>query len=186
MFISRCYLLTLFCCLCNSYNILVFFTHPGKSHFAMYEKVFSTLASKGHNLTVVGYYPRKDVIPNYRDVSLGISTSPKRSPEFLSFDLLNTQMTNIEWLEGVFILNRYIQNSCKMGYESENLRSFLKENNQFDLILMQHFISECFMGIVKNLNAPFIGKFLNCSLMFRCSQIYIDFESSLVLNLITH
>lgn len=169
MFILHFSLLTIFCSLCDSYNILVLFTHPGKSHFMMYEKVFSTLASKGHNLTVVGYHPRKDVIPNYRDVSLSTAKSPKKSPEFLSFDLLNTETTDIEWLEGIFILRRYIQNSCKMGFESENLRSFLKENNQFDLILMQQFVSECFMGIVQKLNAPFIGKFLKCLLILQSS-----------------
>lgn len=159
MFILRFSLLFLFCCLCDSYNILVLFTHPGKSHFAMYDKVFTTLAAKGHNLTVVGYFPRKEAIPNYRDVTLNVVKTQNNSPEFLSFELLNTQMTHAKWLEGLFILTRYIENSCKSGYGNENLRSFLKENNQFDLILMQEFISECFMGLVKNVDAPYIGKF---------------------------
>lgn len=46
-----------------------------------------------------------------------------------------------------------------MGHESENFKNFLKENNTFDLILMQYFISDCFMGLLKSYNAPFIGKF---------------------------
>lgn len=156
MLFSHFLSLTFFYCLCESHNILVVFTHFGKSHFALYEHLFTTLASKRHNLTVISYYPRKVLISNYRDVIL---RKEEKSSEFFSFEHLNIPLANLYWLKNIIFATTHFENSCKMGYESEHFRRFLKEDNQFDVILMQYFISDCFMGLLKDLNAPFIGKF---------------------------
>lgn len=159
MLLLRFFALHFLYCICDSYNILVFFTHPGKSHFVIYENLFSSLAAKGHNVTVISYYPKKALVPNYRDVSLIFDTSEEKSREFVSFEHLNTSLTNLFWIENLVILSSYYEINCKMGYESENFRRFLKENNQFDVILMQYFISDCFVGVLRDLKSPFIGKF---------------------------
>lgn len=161
MFFLHFLSLTLFYCLCDSYNILVFFPHVGKSHFAIYEKLLTTLAAKGHNLTLISYYPRKEIIPNYRDVSLILDKSEEKGKEFFSFEHVSTPLAKLHWLKNIALVGNYVENSCKMGYESEHFKAFLKEDHQFDLILMQYFISDCFMGLLKNLKAPYIGKFLN-------------------------
>lgn len=59
---------SLFVQLSASYNILALFHHPGQSHFAFFEPLLRGLAEKGHNLTVLGYFPLKDPPENYHDV----------------------------------------------------------------------------------------------------------------------
>lgn len=156
MFIVRIFFLTLIHCSCDSYNILVLFTHTGKSHFVIYEKLLTTLVAKGHNLTVIGYFPRKEIISNYRDVSLITIKKQSEDPECLRFE----DLENKKWFRNIAILHSYVEKTCKIGYENEDFRGFLKEDNQFDVILMQYFVSDCFMGVVKRMNAPYIGKFL--------------------------
>lgn len=150
---SILYLLTLFSVI-GSHNVLVLFPHPGKSHFSIYMPLFKALASKGHNLTVVSYFPREKTIPNYRDVFLGDSCLEKSS-EFLSIELFRQQ--RFRWISGLFFLNKYMDSSCSRGYKSENFHKFLKEDNKFDLILVQFFVSECFTGLIKQLDVPTIG-----------------------------
>lgn len=52
----------------GSYNILALFHHPGQSHFAFFEPLLRGLAEKGHNVTVLGYFPIKNPPDNYHDV----------------------------------------------------------------------------------------------------------------------
>lgn len=52
----------------GTYNILALFHHPGQSHFAFFEPLLRGLAEKGHNVTVLGYFPIKDPPENYHDV----------------------------------------------------------------------------------------------------------------------
>lgn len=144
--------------LCQSHNILVVYPHPGKSHFLIYEPLFTALAAKGHNITVISYYPQKKSVPNYRDIVLG-DGSVAKSPEFLSLELFQNSK-RFKWLDGLFILDNYLKTSCLRGFESENFQQFLKEDNKFDLLLVQYFISECFMGLTKMYGAPYIGMYL--------------------------
>lgn len=43
----------------DSYNILVIFGHPGKSHYDAFGALFLELAEKGHNLTILSHVPVK-------------------------------------------------------------------------------------------------------------------------------
>lgn len=137
----------------ESYNILVVFPHYGKSHFFLYEGVLKTLTSRGHNLTVISYFPQKHPVPNYRDIPLNLNN--ENSTGGLAFnDIMHSRFQSYG---GLFILKQYMEQYCKVGLEDENFRKFLKEKNDFDLILFQIFTSECFMGIIKKYNAPVIG-----------------------------
>lgn len=142
----------------DSYKILVLFTHSGKSHFMIYVPFLQSLATKGHNLTVVSHYPLRDNLSNYRDVDL--SEGPQNNSEFFSFGDLKPQST-FEWIEGCLILRKYTENNCRKVYEKESFKRFMKNRDEFDLILMQYFISDCVMGLTKTFNAPVIGESVN-------------------------
>lgn len=61
----------------ESAKILAVFPFPAKSHFIMLEALAKGLAERGHQVTVVGHFPQKSPVPNYRDVSLeGAETDP--------------------------------------------------------------------------------------------------------------
>lgn len=150
-----CCFLTLFCSISDAFNILVTFNHPGKSHFMIYEPVFNGLLSRGHNVTVVSYNSLKTNHSNYRDVRLGDGREIKNS-EVLSIDSF-TRTSRFGWMSGIKILENYTLN-CEKLYNSKTLQEFLKENNQYDLILTQYFVTDCFMGVIKKFNAPYIGE----------------------------
>ena len=52
---------------------------------------------------------------------------------------------------------------CKV-LETERMRQFLKERNQFDVILAEMFITDCFYGFADRFNAPIIG-LSSCNLL---------------------
>lgn len=148
--------LTLLCSLSNAFNILVIFNHPGKSHFEIYSTLFKALLAREHNVTIVSYYPLETRLPNYREVRLGDSFEKLKNPEVLSLRNF-MQKSKYQWVKGVKILENYTA-SCEKFYKSKNLRYFLKEENEYDLILMQYFLSDCVIGLTKKFNAPYIGK----------------------------
>lgn len=158
----------------HCYNILAVFPHYGKSHFLLYERLFKTLASKGHNVTVISYFPQTKTVPNYTDVPLILKDD--NSTGGMSFtDFVQSRFQSYG---GIFILRRYMEKYCKNGYEDENLQKFLKENNQYDLVLFQIFISECFMGMSKVFNAPVIGKIFD--IIFRPTYLKISYLNYLM------
>lgn len=72
-----------------SYNILALFHHPGQSHFAFFEPLLRGLAEKGHNVTVLGYFPLKDAPHNYHDVVMEANVPLKNEMDLkVSLDLV--------------------------------------------------------------------------------------------------
>lgn len=51
-------------------NILVFWPLPIPSHFRGFEPLFTELAHRGHNVTVVGHFPKSTPVPNYTDITI--------------------------------------------------------------------------------------------------------------------
>ena len=46
-------------------NILIYSPVPAPSHFKPYERLFVTLARRGHNVTVLSMFPPSEQIENY-------------------------------------------------------------------------------------------------------------------------
>lgn len=54
----------------NAANILVFWPLPIPSHFHGFEPLFTELALRGHNVTVVSHFPKSTSVANYTDITL--------------------------------------------------------------------------------------------------------------------
>lgn len=52
----------------NAANILVFWPLPIPSHFRGFEPLFTELAYRGHNVTVVSHFPKSTPVVNYTDI----------------------------------------------------------------------------------------------------------------------
>lgn len=163
-FLRTVFILSALVSFSEAYNILVVFPHNGRSHFNIYQGLFKTLANSGHNLTVISYFPQKKPVPNYRDISLAVEDI-QLSENGLGFNDL--EYSRFRSYIGISFIKRYMDTSCKQGYENENLWAFLKEKNEFDLILFQIFTSECFMGISTKYNAPVVGNTFFYNLCYR-------------------
>lgn len=127
----------------QSYKILALFPHPGKSHVDVFLPLTHTLAERGHQVTVVSHFP-STVRDNLTDILLDCAEPPK-----FDFDSLQKKGPG-NWL-------KFAQDTCRHAYRSTNLQVFLRENQSFDVILAEFFISDCFLGVVSRFRAPLIG-----------------------------
>lgn len=139
-----------------SYNILVLFPYPGKSHFDSFALLFKTLAQKGHNVTVLSFFPSQQAISNYRDVD--IEELEKFNPTLPHmFDIKTTnRKSRLLKYAMIFLLEKLGEMSCEIALSSKSVKDFLQEENKFDVILLEYFNSDCFLTIAKKFNAPVI------------------------------
>ncbi|CAG9762822.1 unnamed protein product [Ceutorhynchus assimilis] len=146
------FLLPVFCSLASAHNILVVFPYPSRSHFEVYVPLFEALANRGHNLTIISY-----------------RNTPYNSENIENFWLGQDEEVNVVSLKGLgetgaFYLGPHMlamraEEVCEYGLQAKGFRRFLEkhQNTKFDLIMIEHFNIECFLGLVNKYKAPFIG-----------------------------
>ncbi|XP_076274446.1 UDP-glycosyltransferase UGT5-like [Rhynchophorus ferrugineus] len=142
-----------------SYNILVVFPYPGKSHVMVYEPLVQELGNRGHNITVITHVPvTNNTTKNVREILIG-----QPMQEAITLDELSSSPT-ISALISVFMISYFGKITCQEGLSNPLFQSFLKENNNFDVILVEFFNNNCYLGLPNRYKAPFIG-FSTCGMM---------------------
>ncbi|XP_072933726.1 UDP-glucosyltransferase 2-like [Epargyreus clarus] len=133
----------------ESLNILGIFVYEGPSHFFVFKQYLEKLAEKGHNLTVISHFPREEVIPNYHDISLAgtIKIPQGAMPMERSF------WTIIKITDYILAAGN---NDCKVMLENESVQELWKSKRKFDLVIMEHFTSDCGLGLAYKLDAPVV------------------------------
>lgn len=142
-------ILTLLSCKVRGYKILGIFPFEGKSHYIIFEDLMKQLAYRGHNITVLSHFPQITPIKNFKDVSLVPNTDIKIRFDFDGFMKLTKP-------EKVLLIAKNGLRSCA-HLNSSAIQNFLKTNEEFDLILIEQFNSDCFLGFSWYFNAPHIG-----------------------------
>nr|QIK00367.1 UDP-glycosyltransferase [Xylotrechus quadripes] len=153
-----------------AYNILGVFPHLGKSHFDVFLPLMKTLAQKGHNVTVISHFPLSQTIPNYKDIDLG-----GRSMAFVDSVNLQEEDPNskLNKVNNVWMLSYSGNLSCEVGLSSQNLQTFLKTEQNFDLMIIEFFNTDCFLSLAHKVKAPIIG-LSSCTLMPWNSQRFAN------------
>lgn len=137
------------------YNILVIFEIILPSHFKLFSSLFTSLASRGNNVTVISFFPQNESMTNYRDVSLG------EDPPILRIaNMDQIKSPRLEMYGTAFLVADIAEKSCEALLARPNVHEFLKENNSYDLIITEVFHSNCHNGLVKKLKAPVVGKII--------------------------
>lgn len=126
-----------------SYNILVLLPYSGISHFIVFEPLFKELARRGHNMTVVSHFPLKQPMDNYHDISLyGLSEIFKEK-----FDVpIGEKVSPFGHYETQLRINQAGIELCNQLLGAPQVKNLLKYNDTFDLIIQEHFISDCFFA----------------------------------------
>lgn len=144
-----------------AYKILGIFPHAGKSHFDGFQPLLEALASKGHEVTVISHFPQEQPLNNYKDISLKGTL-----PTLINFFSLDSYKGyRYEDLFNPPMIAGFGYESCVKGLSSKQMQDFLKINQTFDLLILQNFGSDCYMGIAHKFNVPFISV-SNCNLLF--------------------
>ncbi|XP_018052935.1 PREDICTED: UDP-glucuronosyltransferase 2A3-like isoform X2 [Atta colombica] len=141
-------------------KILGVFGHPGKSHFDVFKPLLEELARRGHELTVISYFPRtdnakvKEPLPNYKDVSLVISK------DGIFVNVVDLQQINHGWFRpmlDLYMLRIMADYACNTGLRNSNVKKFLQSDEKFDLILTENFNTDCFLGFIHRFKAPYMA-----------------------------
>lgn len=139
-----------------SYKILGIFPHPGSSHFAVFRPLLINLAKKGHDLTIISHFPLDSPPKTYKDINIRGSTPLFKS--IFTFEKFTNASKSYEpvkqWRNGELLLT-VGYNNCKAMMDNESVKKL--EPNQFDILLVEDFNSDCAMGLVYKLKKPFIG-----------------------------
>jgi glucuronosyltransferase len=158
---------------CSAYNKTVFvnttktklkilgvFGHLGKSHFDVFKPLLEELARRGHELTVLSYFPRtdndkaKEPLPNYKDISL---VDPKVG---VFVDVVDLKLIDREWFLPIrhFHLLRFMADTaCNIGLRNSAVKEFLQSDEKFDVILTEKFNTDCYLGFIHRFKAPYIS-----------------------------
>ncbi|XP_036142562.1 UDP-glycosyltransferase UGT5 isoform X4 [Monomorium pharaonis] len=140
-------------------KILGVFGHLGKSHFDVFKPLLEELARRGHELTVISYFPRtdnvkmKELLPNYKDVQLLV---PKVG---IFVNVVDLEQINHAWFRPLLELRmlRFMADYACTGLRSSAVKEFLRSNETFDLILTENFNTDCYLGFIHRFKVPYIG-----------------------------
>ncbi|KAF7996922.1 hypothetical protein HCN44_002568 [Aphidius gifuensis] len=141
----------------KKYRILGVFGHYGKSHFDVFKPLLEELANRGHDLTVISYFPRdnnSELLKNYKDIGLA---GP--DDKFLNIvdvkDIKHSPLTPI--LE-VLYLNQLSAKSCTTTFKNKNVQKLIKSRDvKFDIVITETFNTDCHVAFSSHFNAPLIG-----------------------------
>ncbi|KMQ95392.1 udp-glucuronosyltransferase 2a3 [Lasius niger] len=141
-------------------KILGVFGHLGKSHFDVFKPLLEELARRGHEITVISYFPRtdnakaKEPLPNYKDINL---VDPKVSVYVNVIDLEQISHSFFR-LVNEFLLLRFMADfACSTGLRNPVITEFLRSDEKFDVILTENFNTDCFLGLIHRFKAPYLA-----------------------------
>lgn len=141
-------------------RILGVFHHPGKSHFDVFKPLLEELAKRGHDITVVSFFPRNindtsvEYLSNYKDISLIGSVNVWLN--VVDLNMINYSFLN-HFLE-LFKLREWGLQHCEATLNLPDVQKLIhSKNEKFDLILTENFNSDCFLGFVYKFSTPFIA-----------------------------
>nr|BAN21257.1 glucosyl/glucuronosyl transferases [Riptortus pedestris] len=137
-------------------RILAIYPYKGASHFYVFQPLMEGLAKRGHDVTVVSHHPRKEPLPNYRDIS--VADQKELTTGYVEATPIPKNSLFYENVEGLHQLateyERILANPDVLALA----------NSSFDVIFLEMFNSDLFYGLAYRIGAPVIG-FSSCSLM---------------------
>lgn len=142
-------------------KILSIFGHLGKSHFNVFRPLLEELARRGHEITVISYFPRtdnakaKEPLPNYKDISL----LDQNVSIFLN--IVNLAQINHAWythiVRTLYMLRSMADHACNIALRNSVVKEFLQSDAKFDVILTENFNTDCYLGFIHRFKAPYLS-----------------------------
>lgn len=156
------YFCLLGCLTTEAYKILGLFIHPGRSHYAVFSPLMKGLALKGHNVTVVSYFPERTNLPNYTDLTFDLQLDISESFNVSRYE----PITYWTYFREMFELVAWGNVACEGALGDTVIDRVLEihKRDPFDLVITEFFETDCMLGVIYNMQVPFIG-LSSCALM---------------------
>lgn len=163
----------------SALNILGIVSVPYRSHYMAFKAIFRELAKKGHFVTVLNHFPDEEPLKNLRFVDLQGNTTPNISKleeyEDNYADFVHVHNYIHHLTRSPFTVN----NDCEGLFTSVNAKAHLAENNKYDVILVEQFLSDCGLVYAATLfDAPIIGITSHVLLPWAYPRLGIPFDVS--------
>ncbi|XP_017767482.1 PREDICTED: UDP-glucuronosyltransferase 2B20 isoform X1 [Eufriesea mexicana] len=169
-------------------KILAIFGHPGKSHFDVFKPLVEELARRGHGVTVISHFPRTEKaiaaepLPTYKDISL-VDENLGVFVNVVDLNLIDNSYTRI--FKNMYMLYFMSNISCTIGLQNAAVKQLLASGQKFDVLLTESFNTNCFMGLVYRINAPFIQISTHQLMPWVIDELGLSQETSYVPALLT-
>lgn len=136
-------------------NILAVLPHHGYSHHAVFLPYIRELANRGHNVTVISNYPTEH--PNIINISIRGSMPIYNNKHEIGSNVKSTgniqNTVNIIWS---FYTKGRINEGMFTVDEVKRLLNSDRSDNNYDLLITEHFNSELSLVFALKFNVPFI------------------------------
>lgn len=156
-----------------SLNILGIFPYHGKSHFIVFRVYLRELARRGHNVTVISHFPEQDPPANYHDISLAGSIKAIEGETPFENSYLTLFMVSL------YLANAGVEN-CNVMLANNRVQNLIKENPKFDVIVVEHFNSDCALGIAHKLQAPVVGIMSHILMPYHYQRLGVPYNPAYV------
>lgn len=156
-----------------SLNILGVFPYEGKSHFFVFETYLKELARRGHNVTVISYFPQKEPIKNYHDISLAGKSKILEG----AFPIESSYWVVIQI--SLFLV-KYGTENCRTLLEDERIQNLWKSKAEFDVVVTEQFNGDCPLSLAYKLGAPVIGMTSHVFMPWHYERFGIEYNPSYV------
>lgn len=143
----------------TKFKILGIFGHLGKSHFDMFKPLLEELAYRGHEITVLSYFPRTKnakmmkPLPNYKDIDL---VDPKIGVYMNIIDLQQISHS-FRLLNELLMLKSMADFACSTSLRNPAIKELLRSDEKFDLIITENFNTDCFLGFIHHFKVPYLA-----------------------------
>jgi glucuronosyltransferase len=135
-------------------RFLVIIPTAVKSHFVMMEPYIKALAAKGHEMVVVSYFPQKQSVSNYTDITLDASLIRYRLGSGIAIEQVQSLKNPIV---NVMVLAKYGLNTCETLLSDISVQELIKSDEKFDVVINDMFHTDCFLPFAYKFKAISIG-----------------------------
>lgn len=157
----------------NPINILTILPYHARSHFNTFKQYVEELTQRGHNVTVLSFFPRDKPLKNYNDISL------KESMNIIAdvFTVESSYKSILRTLD--FVVDAGVEN-CKALLQNKEVQQLWQANVKFDVVIVEQFNTDCPLGIAFKLGAPVLGITSHSLMAWHYSRFGIPYNPAYV------
>lgn len=132
-------------------RILALMPTPSPSHYIWNRALILELVARGHHLTVLTPDPEKEAVTNYTEIIIEGAYNRINEAEY-NYELMGSMST----FENSIIWFHWGQDACDYAMGTKGVKRLLgfKGKEQFDLIIVDQTLEECFLSFAPIFNSP--------------------------------
>ncbi|CAH2236248.1 jg27330 [Pararge aegeria aegeria] len=160
-----------------AFNILAIVSVPLKSHYMAFQMLFRELAIRGHSVTVINNYPDVNPPPNLKFVNIS-THGPNTFPHMTEFEQSEYasfyKFQNL--LKHIVVGGKRAVMDCENLFTNENMKQFRAKGENFDVIFVEQFMSDCGLVFAALYDAPIIGITSHTLLPWAYARLGLPFD----------